>query len=147
MPFQHDSRGVDPDEFPILPDGWYPFRIYQAEEMKSKKGYDMVLAKAEVFNDLRFKGINVWNYVTFIPKDRPGSWISVHFRKCIGVPFGGEDIVDATEWVGKKFMGEVISEIYEGKKRNKFVKISPYDETLINRETPATEAEDEDVPF
>lgn len=146
MPFLHDSRGVNPDEFALLPDGWYPFKIYEAEEMKSSKGHDMVLVKAEVFNDPRYMGFTVWNYVSFIPKDKPGAGISVHFKKCIGVPYGGEDMVDAKDWVGKKFMGKVSTEEYEGKRRNKFKEISPYDETLINHEKQAETAQDE-IPF
>lgn len=146
MPFQHDSRGVDPDDFPILPDGWYPFKIFDAEESKSKKGLPMVVVKSQVFNDPRYSGQSVWNFIVFLPKDRPGAGISVHFRKCIGVPFGGDDIVDASEWIGKKFMGEVIAETYEGKRRNKFAKISPYDETLIKHENEDNKPT-EDVPF
>lgn len=143
MPFQHDSRGIDPSEFRILPEGWYPFKIFDAEEQESKKGYPMVVAKCEVFNDPRYEGIKVWNYITFLPKGQDGAGISVHFRKCIGVPYGGEDTVDSRQWIGKKFMGKVTQATYEGKTRNKFSQISPYDETLIDRQ----EQKEDQIPF
>lgn len=141
MSFLYDSTGVNPDaEFDLLPEGWYPFRIYEAEEMQSKKGNPMVLAKCEVVGDARYPDANVWHYVTFIPKGQKGDAINVHFRKCIGVPFGGQDKVDASEWEGKKFMGYVVQETYSGKTRNKITKVSP----------PATvvvESKDGEIPF
>lgn len=128
MSFKHDSTGIDPDaEFPLLPEGqWFPFRIYEAEELVSKKTkLPMILAKCEVFGDERYADMNVWHYITFIPKDKPGEGISVHFRKCIGVPFGGNDDVDADDWVGKKFMGKIVHETYNGKKNHKIAEVSP----------------------
>ena len=139
MPFRHDSTGVEADVFEILPDGYYPFRIYEAEEMKSKSGYDMVLVKAQVSgHSEQFDGSTVWHYVTFLPKDRKGAGISVHFRKCIGVPFGGNDVVDAEEWKGKRFMGKVVKEEYDGKTRNKLAEISPM---------PDSKGSDDAIPF
>jgi hypothetical protein len=117
---------VDPDQFQLLADGWYPFKIFEAEEMKSSKGNDMVLAKCEVSgHSEEADGQTVWHYVTFLPKDRKGAGISVHFRKCIGVPYGGEDEVDARDWIGKRFIGKVTTEEFEGKRRNKIAEISP----------------------
>lgn len=125
MPFRHDSAGVDPDQFQLLEDGWYPFKIFEAEETKSKKGNDMILCKCEVFNHSdQANGTTIWHYVVFIPKGQKGDGISVHFRKSIGVPYGGDDVVDAQDWIGKKFMGKVTTEEYEGKRRNKIAEVS-----------------------
>ena len=128
MSFQYDSTGIDPDmEYPLLPEGeWFPFRIYEAEESLTKKDhYPMILAKCEVAGDERYADMNVWHYVVFIPKGKPGEGINVHFRKCLGVPFGGDDVVDADDWVGKRFMGKIAHETYNGKKNHKIAEVSP----------------------
>jgi hypothetical protein len=167
MSFLHDSTGIDPDqEFPLLPEGqWFPFKIYEAEESVSKKaGYPMILAKCEVVGDDRYAEMNVWHYVVFIPKGKSGDGINVHFRKCIGVPFGGNDDVDADDWVGKRFMGKIVHEVYLGKKNHKIGEVSPMREegsrpeltAAMNAQTPATpkarpaaavSKPDKDIPF
>lgn len=126
MSFKYDSTGIDPDaKFPLLPEGeWFPFKIYDAEEMTSKKGNPMILAKCEVVGDERYVDMDVWHYVVFIPKGSKGDGINVHFRKCIGVPFGGDDAVDADDWVGKRFMGKIGHEAYQGKTNHKIVEVS-----------------------
>lgn len=160
MSFQYDSTGIDPDqEFPLLPEGqWFPFRIYEAEELTSKNGNPMILAKCEVFNDERYADMNVWHYVVFIPKGKAGDSINVHFRKCIGVPFGANDVIDAEDWVGKKFMGKIAHEEYKGKKNHKIAQVSPMrdqgTEAAMAAQAPATPKPakaatggDEEIPF
>jgi hypothetical protein len=165
MSFMHDSSGIDPDqEFPLLPEGqWFPFRIYEAEELTSKKsGNPMILAKCEVVGDDRYADMNVWHYVVFIPKGKPGEGINVHFRKCIGVPFGGEDEVDAEDWIGKRFMGKIAHEVYNNKKNHKIDQVSPMRDdsvspqvaSAIAAQAPITKASrratttsDDEVPF
>jgi len=149
MSFLHDSTGVNPDvQYDLLPEGWYTFRIYEAEEMESKKGYPMILARCEVVGDVRYKDSSVWHYVVFIPKGQKGDGISVHFRKCIGVPFGGQDEVDARDWMGKKFMGYAVQETYEGKTRNKIAKVSPMPDADKNAtEVGNSGVKDEEIPF
>jgi hypothetical protein len=120
MSFRHDSTGIDPDAtIALMPEGWYTFRIKEAEEMKSKKGYDQILAKCEPVNQPEYNDAMIWHYITFFQKSEKGAGVSVQFRKAIGVPYGGEDVVDADEWVGKKFEGYVVADTYEGKTRNK----------------------------
>lgn len=153
MPFKHDSTGVDPDmKFPLLPvDQWFPFRIYDAEEQVSKSGNNMVLAKCEVFNDERYGGEQVWHWVTFLPSDNKGAGISVHFRKCIGVPFGGNDEVDAQAWIGKRFMGKIEHSEYKGRKNHKIGEVSPMRETSSPVPDAAVSAlkemADDQIPF
>ena len=139
MSFRHDSTGIDPDSTVMLmPDGWYTLKITEAEELTSKKGNDMILAKCSPVNEPQYKDASIWHYIVFLPKEQPGAGISVEFRKVIGVPYGGDDIVDADDWVGRKFKAYVSKDTYEGKTRNKIVKIS-------SEETVQTE--DSEIPF
>jgi hypothetical protein len=141
MPFPYDSTGIDTNrpEFALIPEGWYTFKIVEADEQKSKKGNDMVLCKCEVVGDETYKGVLVWHYVVFLPKGQKGDGINVHFRKCIGVPVGGNDVVDAYEWLGKKFKGKIAHEEYDGKTKHKIAEVSPLESTV-----GATEDE---IPF
>lgn len=139
MPFKHNSTGIDPNNtFPTMTDGWYTFKIKEAEEKTSKKGHDMILAKCSPVNEPSFEDVTIWHYVVFIPKGEPGDGISVHFRKAIGVPFGGDDLVDAEDWVGRKFEAYVITEKYEGKSRNKISEV---------RAIGTSSETSDDVPF
>jgi hypothetical protein len=140
MSFRHDSRGIDPNAAMVLiPEGWFTFRIKEAEEMKSGKGYDQILAKCEPVNEPDYSEATIWHYITFFPKGEKAAGISVQFRKAIGVPYGGDDVVDADEWVGKKFEGYVVADTYEGKTRNKIKMVR---EILEGASKP-----DEEVPF
>lgn len=120
MPFKHNSIGIDPDNtFPTMSDGWYTMRIKTAEEKTSSKGHDMILAKCSPVNEPEFEDVTIWHYIVFIPKGEPGEGISVHFRKAIGVAYGGDDVVDASDWVGRKFEAYIVTKKYNGKSRNK----------------------------
>lgn len=157
MPFKHDSRGIDPDAPTILlmPDGWYTFKIKEAEETTSKNGNDMIICKCAPVGEPQYAEALLWHYVTFLDKDAPGAGISVQFRKVIGVPYGGEDIVDAEDWVGKKFMGYVTRADFEGKKgkitRNKITMIKSIEEAEAEKKAgPALKVAnggDDDIPF
>lgn len=140
--FRHNSTGIDPDAvYPLLPDGWFPFKIVEAEAMQAKSGNNMVLAKCKCIDD-RYSDCGViWHYVVFIEKGEPGEGISVHFRKCIGEPYGGDDVVDTDSWEGKKFMGKVKTETYDSKKRNKIAEVSPF------KADAAAKKSDSDIPF
>jgi hypothetical protein len=148
MSFKYDSSGIT-DEFPVVPDGWYDFKIIDAEEMVSKNGNDMVLAKCQIINSPDHSDI-IHHYVTFLPPDSKGAFINVLFRKAIGVPAGGDDIVDADDWKGKRFKGAVVTEVgKDGIKRNKIQKVSPLkDEAVAAAPAPGTVANnDNDIPF
>lgn len=127
MSFRYNSTGIDPDaKFPLLPEHeWFPFNIYEAEELVSKeKKFPMILAKCEPM-DARFADMDVWHYIVFIPRGQKGDGINVHFRRCIGVPFGGDDEVHAEDWVGKRFMGKIGHEPFNGRMNHKIVEVSP----------------------
>jgi hypothetical protein len=139
MVFKYDSTGIDLNakSFPLIPDGWWPFRIMETESMTAKKsGYPMVLAKCKCIDLLHSDKGLIFHYVTFIPKGQKGDGINVHFRKSIGVPWEGDVVVDPEEWVGKTFMGKVVSEEYDGKTKNKFKEIAPIKKTVEDSEIP-----------
>ncbi len=139
MPFKHNSTGIDPTStIMLMPDGWYTMKINEAEEMTSSKGNDMILVKCSPVNDPEYSEASIWHYVAFLPKGQKGDGISVWFRKCIGVPFGGEDTVDADDWVGRKFKAYVAQETYEGKTRNKISKVESLESVTQN---------EDEVPF
>lgn len=140
MSFTHNSKGIEVDKFKLLPEGRsFVFKIFDAEEKVSTKGNNMIQIKCSVLNEEKYSDVQVWHWVVFLPKGEKGDWMSVNFRKCIGVPFGGEDIVTAEDWIGKKFVGKVKHELYNGKMSHKIAEIS---------EVPASGViEDDDVPF
>ncbi len=136
----------------LIPAGsWLPFQILEAEDKKTKTGRDMLNLKCEVVDDARWKGKWVWHTVVFIPKGDKGDGMSVHFRKCIGIPFGGNDLVDGLKWIGKRFMGKVIIDEYNGKKNNKIEAVSPYGDKPIAAEPQPVSAHieegEDDVSF
>ncbi len=133
----------------LIPTGqWLPFQIIDAEDKKTKTGRDMLNLKCEVVDDARWKGKWVWHTVVFIPKGEKGEGMSVHFRKCIGMPFGANDLVDGLAWVGKRFMGKVIIDEYNGKKNNKIDAVSPYGaKSSAEPEPQASEVVEDEIPF
>lgn len=150
MPFKHDSTGVSAETtFVLLPEGTYTLKIEEAEEGLSKSGYNYVLAKCSVWNDSRYTSSSLWHYVTFLPKENKGAGMAVHFLKTIGQPHEGQYVVDAEKWIGKKFVGKVIQDMYEGKKRNKIAQISPLPNTVENSiaQDVSAKPSDEDTPF
>ncbi len=124
MPFKHDSSGIESNSTVLLmPDGWYTMKIDEAEEMKSQNGNNMILVKCSPVNEAQYTEMSIWHYVVFLPKGQKGDGISVWFRKAIGIPVGGNDVVDADDWVGRKFKAYVSQDTYKGKTRNKIIKV------------------------
>lgn len=144
MSFYFDSTGIETGkkEFTLLPEKqWFPFKIVDTEELKSASGRDMVKCVCEVVEDPKYAGTSVWHYVVFIPKGEKGEGISVHFRKCIGQPYGGNDLVDANAWRGARFMGKIVHEPYKDKINHKIGEVSPY--TMDGAKPNA----DDQIPF
>lgn len=128
MSFMHDSRGIKEDSFPKLPEKkWFEFKIVEAEEMKSKNGLNMIKMVVKLINDPEWDGTKLTHYLTFILKGDPGEGMSVHFRKSIGVPYGGNDLVNAEEWIGKRFKATTVLEEYKGISSSKLKLIAPCD--------------------
>lgn len=149
--FKHNSQGVDPNGgFPRLPPNqWYDFKITEAEEKMSSNNNPMIECTCKVINNPAFPDHEVQHIVTFLPKEKKGAGISVHFRKCINEPFGGDDEVDARNWVGKRFRGFVIEDSYTpktGKHAGKTFKKDKISEIEAPTEPNLTAAE-LSVPF
>lgn len=158
MPFPHNSTNVSADgpKKPVLPKDRYVFSIFDAKEDKSKKGNDMVELDLKVIEHAQFQDHDIKYWVVFIPAGSKGDWMNVHFRHSIGVPYGGEDIVDASQWIGKKFEADIDIETkpYTNKKgetktdpRNKIVRVYPYKDVFPEVEAPQPPKKDEEIPF
>ncbi len=131
MPFIHNSKGVNPNPgFTPIPAGEYSFVIEDATEKTSKKGLPMIEVSLKVIEHAEYHGKGFKHYVVFIPAGEKGDGMSLHFRHCIGVPFGGEDEVNAADWVDKKLRAKIIVETrnVDGKEYtgNKIKAVMPY---------------------
>lgn len=147
MPFVHNSKNINPNQgFTPIPAGEYSFVIEDATEKTSKKGLPMIEVSLKVIEHAEFHGKGFKHYVVFIPAGEKGDGMSVHWRHCIGVPFGGEDEVNAVDWVGKKLRAKIIVETkpYEGKEytSNKIKAVFPY-----GSDFPVIEKVDTEIPF
>lgn len=147
----YDATKYDPNrDLNLLPDGWHPFRVVEVEETTSKKGgYYQVIAKCKCIDPLVDEGLRdrclVWNFVTFIPADKPGARMALHWLSCLGQPHEGKFDIDPDYWVGKPFMGKIEINEYEKngekKRNNKFSEVSPV------RDGVTTGSKPEDSPF
>lgn len=148
MVFRHNSIGVEPSggKFQPLPEGEYRFVIEDAVEKVSKeKRLPMVEVLLSVIEDNKYQGKTLKHFVVFIPAGQKGDGMCVHFRRCIGVPYGGEDDVDASTWKGRKLRATLKTEErdYNGKHYvgNKVATVMPYGEDF----PPVDDGSD--VPF
>lgn len=142
--FYHDSSTIrldEPKQFTLIPEGtWLEFKIIDVVEKRTARGMDMLSLKCEVQDHSDYEGRWVYHNVVFIPAGQKGDGMSVHFRKCIGVPYGGNDLVDGLTWMGKRFMGKVGVSEYDGKTRNEIKVVA----SLAERDEPKTE---DQIPF
>jgi hypothetical protein len=132
-----------------MPEGWKEFKIFEATEKTSSKGNPMIECACKVINDPQWNDTEITHYVVFLPKEKKGAGISVHFRKCINEPFGGDDVVDANNWVGKRFRGYVVVEDYTpttGKNAGKKFKQNKISEIDLPSD-PNLSASEAEVPF
>lgn len=130
--FDYNASGVSMDG-PLLPDGWFTFRIMDATEGMTRDGKNhLVKVRADVIQDEEFAGWPVYHYVTFLPKDNPGAGISLHFLKAIAEPFEGSFKVNAEDWVGKMFSGQVFTDTYKDRKSNKIKQVKALDKAGLD---------------
>lgn len=149
MSFPYDGTGVTTGNFTLIPNGWYPFQIFDAEEGTSRGGHKQVLVKAACL-DGRYKDQTVWHWITFLPKENKGAGMALHFLKSIEQAHDGQIVVEPGAWKGKRFMGKVYSDTYNGKTNNKFDAISPYRDDAIPLEEPepvGAAIDSSDIPF
>lgn len=151
MSFGFNSTGINPDERGanvVLPKRWYEFEIvpfiskdgkmYPVEGYTKENKYPKVDMLVEIVNDAEFDGERIFHTVTFMPKDKKGAGMAIHFLKTIGQPWEGEFQVDSKNWINKRFMGYVVQDEYNGKTRNKIGEIKPLGE-MAKKEA--------DIPF
>lgn len=128
MAFSYNSTGIQMGGgFEPIKTGTYYMEILATEEGISAKGKNpMVKVTMGVIDDPMLYGKKIVHYVTFMDKNKPGAWMSVHFLKTIGEPWEGDFIVDPKRWIGRRLEAYVIEEDYEGKKTNKVKTLKPY---------------------
>jgi hypothetical protein len=151
MSFPYNATGIDANspKFTPIPPARYTFVIMDAVEKKSRSGNDMAEIDVKVIEHAEHHGHEMKHLVTFIPAGKPGDWMNVHFRHCIGVPYEGDVVVDVSTWKGRKFDAKVEIETkpYTNKEgvvktdpRNKISNVYPYQdvfpETVVEEPLP-----------
>src|SRR5437763_966411 len=143
--FNYDATGVQVStQYELLPEAWYPFEITSTEELRSKSGHPMVLAKCRCLDPQYLHSKELWHYITFFDQKHKAAGIAIHFLKSIGMPHEGPFNVDSRDWRGKRFKGKVTINSYvdkNGEKRtnNKI--------TAVASLTEKPEAVEEESPF
>lgn len=116
----YNSTGAKlPDDFTI-PDGEYVLRIEKAIEGVSKSGGDYQVRVDFKVAEGQHKNFPInWHRVTFVPADRKGAGLAIHFLKCIGEPWEGEFQIDPKRWVSRRVLAYIEAEEYNGYKNMK----------------------------
>jgi len=142
MTLDYDATGVRPTGgYEPVPKGNYLLKIIRAQETRSKSNHDpQVIVDFEI-QDKEYLGRKImFHRVTFIPREREGAGIAIHFLKTIGEPFEGPLQIDATRWMGKIVRAAVDVELdFNNNFRNVIKSVGP-----LNPVTPEGE---EGVPF
>lgn len=142
-PFPYNSDGIDIEpKRKLIPEGDYDLEITKAEESVTKKdNYPCVIVEFKVIDSLTLNGKRIpFHYVVFLPKEKPGANIAVHFLKTIGQPFEKDFVVEAYKWIGKRLRARVsIEKSLDGKYENNRIKwVNPYE---------GAQPKEESVPF
>lgn len=129
MPHSYDATNVqlDAPSRELLPNGPYTFSIIGVTEKKSSKGDYMVSVKCSVINNLDHNGKWVFHNVTFLPPEKPGAGMAIHFLKTIGQPWEKKFEIKPDDWLGGIFLGTIEATEYKGKLRNEITKIEATD--------------------
>ena len=115
----------------ILQPGWYPLEITKVEDKVSKQGNDMTVVYMKCLEGVSSTGdtvsgvrVNPVNFVKTAP------FFAVAFAKAIGVEFtkDGKKGVDFSQstLLGKKVIGYVKNDIYEGRTQNVVADYKPF---------------------
>lgn len=162
MSFIHNSKNIQPSsgKFPVYPEAEYAIVIEDATEGISQgektMGFPMITMTCAIIENVSYQGKTFKHWVVFMPEGMDGAGMSVHIRKCLGVPYGGEDEVNASEWIGKRLRVKlkVDNKPFKDKKtgemrtepRNKVAMVLPYGmnfpEIVIKKDE-----KDQEVPF
>lgn len=133
--FTHDSTGVsDLKDYTKLENKKrYNLTIVEAKEATTKNGDPIIYLKVEADGVPMAK---IDHSVVFLKKGAPGDGISVKFRKSIGVPYGGNDTVDSTTWIGKRFSAYNTHKEYNGKLSDNLGSIEAVKEDSVADDIP-----------
>jgi hypothetical protein len=136
--FDFDGTGIDINarqQNKVLPKQWFNFEViefvskdgkkYPAEGNTKNNAYPKVDILVQVTTPGEFEGERLFHTVTFMPKDKPGAGMAIHWLKTIGQPWEGVFKVNSDAWVGADFQGYVVQDEYQGKKKNKISEIRP----------------------
>jgi hypothetical protein len=155
---EFDATGIEPTaqgQSKLFPKQWFTFKViehttndgrtYPLEGFTKEKKYPKVDLLCECIDQGEYFGERVFHTVTFLPKGKDGSGMSVHWLKTINQPYEGKIEVNPQAWVGEQFMGYPIVDEYQGKKRNKFGEVKAVE---VQRNPDIVKAEREnDVPY
>ena len=111
----------------LLPDGDYMFTVKEAVLKTTKNGDEMIVVTLEIaYGDDEHW---IWENLVFTKK---AAWKILQFMKSLGHNYlDGEKVdVEATDLVGQEGKAAVITEEYEGKKRNKIANFLEPDDLL-----------------
>lgn len=137
---EFDATGIEPStggQGKVLPKGWYNFEIityttndgsktYPMDGFTKEAKYPKVDLLLQVIDNPQWQDCKVFHTVTFMPKDKGGAGMAIHFLKTIGQPFEGKLDIDSQNWVGSKLQGYAITDEYKGKVKNKLGEIKGY---------------------
>ena len=149
---EFDATGIEPSasgQSKVLPKGWYNFEIityttndgsktYPMEGLTKENKYPKVDLLLSVIDDPKYNDQRVFHTVTFLPKDKEGAGMAIHFLKTINQPFEGKLSFNSEDWVGQKLQGYALTNEYKGKVNNKLGEIKPYG---------TKEKTNDDIPF
>ena len=122
--FKYDATGVQIMDFSPVPPGNYHVVIAGTESRLTSNGYPMEAVTLLIDEGPR-KGQRIWHNVTFMPKEKNGAGIAIHFLKTIGESWEGEIEVNPDNWVGKRFLAKIGIREYNGKELNQVTEILP----------------------
>lgn len=137
---EFDATGIEPSaggQGKVLPKGWYNFEIvtyttndgtktYPMEGFTKEAKYPKVDLLLQVIDNAQYQDCRVFHTVTFMPKEKDGSGMAIHFLKTIGQPFEGKLDIQSQDWIGGKLTGYAITDEYKGKVKNKLGEIKEY---------------------
>lgn len=134
----YNAGKIDPSgSFFVIPRGKYELKITSAlEGLTKNEDYKVTIDVAVVGGDQDNKTIR-FHTVTFLPDDRPGAGMAIHFIHCIKQPCNckkcqqegkavADMVINPRDWEGKHFMADVeIEKDFKQRDRNVIKPIGP----------------------
>jgi hypothetical protein len=111
----------------LLPDGDYMFTVTEASLKTTKNGDEMITVTLEImWGDDSYL---IWENLVFTKK---AQWKVLQFMICLGEHYlDGEKVdVEPTDLIGREGKAAVITEEYDGKKKNKVANFLEPDDLL-----------------